>query len=335
VNAKKERTTLASMRTAYLLSAVCAAAAIFNSAASAAQALTPITDEQFSLSLATVRSGVAAPETPAAIPVVPYASSSRGAAPSFKKVMVIFLENISYTAAMSQSFLSGFAGQGALLADLSAETHPSQGNYIAFTAGTTAGVTSDKPYNLNIKHLGDLLEAKGKTWKVYAQAYPGNCFLGAQSGNYVRKHVPFLSYTSVQQSPQRCANIVDDSGLSSDIANGRLPDFSLFIPDIKNDGHDTGVAYADNWLTSYFGPLMKDPAFMKDMLLVITFDEDDKSTSSNHIYTALYGDSVQPGSVSNAAYTHYSLLRTVEDVFGLGTLGQNDATAAPVAGIWR
>ncbi len=74
---------------------------------------------------------------------------------------------------------------------------------------------------------------------------------------------------------------------------------------------------------------------MKDMLLVVTFDEDDKSTSNNHIYTAVYGDSVQPGSVSQNAYTHYSLLRTIEDTLGLGTLGQNDASAAPITGIWR
>ena len=74
---------------------------------------------------------------------------------------------------------------------------------------------------------------------------------------------------------------------------------------------------------------------MKDMLLVITFDEDDKSTSTNHIYTALYGDSVNPGSVSNDAYTHYRLLRTIEDTFGLGTLNQNDTKASPIAGIWR
>jgi hypothetical protein len=255
--------------------------------------------------------------------------------PSFKKVMIIVLENISYTAAMSQNFLSNFAKRGALLSNLDAETHPSQGNYIAMTAGTTEGVLSDKPYNLNAKHIGDLLETAGKDWRVYAQGYPGNCFLGAQSGNYVRKHVPFLSYINVQKNPQRCAKIVDDSGFNSDISNGRLADFTLFVPDIKNDGHDTGVAYADKWLNSYVGPLMNNPAFMKDMLLIITFDEDDQSTTSNHIYTAVYGDSVAPGSVSSNSYTHYSLLRTIEDNLGLGTLGQNDSTAAPVTGVWR
>lgn len=333
VNTNKSRGLTSIPTLASLLFAGCICAA---GTGASAQALPRPTDEQFAQSLASIapqaKLNVAEGTVPASGAVQVKAGN---ASPSFKKVMIIVLENISYNAAMSQNFLTSFAGQGALLSNFNAETHPSQGNYIALTAGSTAGVTSDKPYNLNVSHLGDLLEAKGRTWKVYAQAYPGNCYLGTQSGTYVRKHVPFLSYLNVQQNPQRCGNIVDDSGFSSDIAGGKLPDFSLFVPDIKNDGHDTGVAYASNWLNSYFAPLMKNPAFMKDMLLVITFDEDDKSTSTNHIYTALYGDSVTPGGVSNAAYTHYSLLRTIEDAFGLGTLNQNDSTASPITGVWR
>ncbi|MCX5792319.1 MAG: hypothetical protein NTY45_08930 [Elusimicrobia bacterium] len=324
---------------AFLLSSVCISGTALCTAAAAEQNFSRPTDAQFADSLAYAAAQAKLAGTGAgtsaftAAPALPVKAGN--AAPSFKKVMIIVLENISYKEALAQSFLAGFARQGALLANFSAETHPSQGNYIALTAGTVAGVTSDKPYNLNVRHLGDLLEAKGRTWKVYAQAYPGNCFSGAQSGNYVRKHVPFLSYTNVQKDPRRCAAIADDSGLSPEIAGGKLPDFSLFIPDIRNDGHDTGVDYAGKWLDSYFTPLLKDPAFMKDMLLVITFDEDDKSTATNHIYTALYGSSVLAGSVSNDSYTHYSLLRTIEDTFGLGTLGQNDSTAGPITGVWR
>ncbi len=277
----------------------------------------------------------AAATPPASVPKAAEPARTGGNAPSFKKVMIIIFENTSYQEAASQPFFSSFAGQGALLTDFDAETHPSQGNYIALVSGDYQGVTTDKPVNLGGRQIGDLLEARGLTWKVYAQGYPGGCFLGARSGNYVRKHVPFLSFTEVQSNPGECANITDDSGLKDDIASGRLPDFSLFIPDIKNDGHDTGAAYADNWLSSYFGPLMKDPAFMKDMLLVVTFDEDDKSTAANRIFTALYGPSVAQGSVSDAHYTHYSLLRTIEDAYGLGDLGRNDASAQPITGIWK
>ncbi len=304
--------------------------ALSSPAPAAAGPISPASDAEFVSSLE------APPGADAA--AVPRARGYRDAlrsSPTFKKVMIIVLENISYKDALAQPFLSSFAAQGALLTGFDAETHPSQGNYIALVSGDYQGVTTDKPVNLGGRQIGDLLEARGLTWKVYAQGYPGGCFLGARSGNYVRKHVPFLSFTEVQNSPGECAEVTDDSGLKDDIASGRLPDFSLFIPDIKNDGHDTGVAFADNWLSSYFGPLMKDPAFMKDMLLVITFDEDDKSTAENRIYTALYGPSVAPGSVSGAHYTHYSLLRTIEDAYGLGDLGRNDASALPITGVWK
>ena len=68
---------------------------------------------------------------------------------------------------------------------------------------------------------------------------------------------------------------------------------------------------------------------------VVSFDEDDKSTSTNRIYTAFYGNMVTPGSTSNMSYNHSSLLRTIEDNFALGNLGQNDASASPITGVWR
>ena len=169
---------------------------------------------------------------------------------------------------------------------------------------------------------------------MYAEAYPGNCFLGAQSGTYVRHHVPFLSFNNVQKDARRCANIMEASALKYDAANGNLPHYSLYIPDVNNDGHHTGVAFADGWMAQTFESLLKNPAFMKDLLLVVTFDEGSR-ISFNHIYTALAGASVLPGSVSKNRYNHYSLLRTIEDVLGLDTLGKNDDLASPITGVWR
>ena len=255
--------------------------------------------------------------------------------PRFDKVMIVILENANYMDALAQPFLANLAKGGALLSEFHAEARPSLPNYIALTAGTTAGVTSNGPVSLDLRHVGDLLEAKGKTWKVYAEAYPGRCFLGDRSGNYVRKHVPFLSFKNIQKDPSRCAAIVEASALTSDAASGNLPDYSLYIPDQKNDGHDTGPAFADRWLAKAFGPLLKNSAFMKGLLFVVTFDEADNSDPTNRVFTALIGDSVLSGSVSKTAYNHYSLLRTIEDGFRLGTLGQNDASAFSIVGAWK
>lgn len=253
-------------------------------------------------------------------------------APHFKKVFVVVLENEDAQSAAKQPFLAGLAKAGALLANYSGVSHPSQPNYLALTSGGTWGVRNDSPRKLDATHVGDLLEATGHSWKSYAEDYPGGCDLRATIGKYARKHEPFLSYLNVQQSAERCAHVVNAAEFDRDLANGALPDFSLYIPNDRNNGHDTGVAFADKWLAGRFGALLTDPRFMKGMLFVVVFDEADHG---NRVYAALYGDMIQPGSVSDTAYDHYSLLRTIEDGLGLGSLGRNDAAATPITGVFK
>jgi phospholipase C len=188
---------------------------------------------------------------------------------------------------------------------------------------------------IDAPHLGDLLEQKGLQWKVYAEDYPGDCFLGATSGNYARKHVPFISFADVQNDPARCARIVEASQFDADLKASQLPDFSFYAPNLRDDGHNTGAAYADRWLSQRFGSLLQDSRFRQDMLFVVTFDESESLFGPNHILTVLYGDSVKPGSQSAQSYNHYSLLRLIEDELGLGNLGQGDATANPIQEVWK
>lgn len=254
--------------------------------------------------------------------------------PHFKKVFVVVLENEGAEESLAQPFLQDLAKKGAYFNNFHAVSHPSQPNYIAMTAGSTFSIFHDGRVDLDVRNLADLLEEKGKTWKVYAEGYPGHCFLGASLGKYVRKHVPFLSFRNIQTQPDRCARIVEAPQMVADLVSEGLPDFSLYIPDLDQDGHDTGVAFADEWLKRSFGPLLRNPEFMKDMLFIVTFDEAGW-LSSNQIYTAFYGESVNPGQVSQTRYDFYSLLRTWEEGFGLGSLDQQDALATPITGIWR
>ena len=254
---------------------------------------------------------------------------------SVTRIMTVVLENTHYDDAMRQPFLKALARRGALLENFSAVAHPSLPNYIALIAGSTYGITSDDDVTLDKPHIGDLLDAKGVSWKVYAEGYPGGCFLEARDGDYARKHVPFLSFRNVQSDPARCARIVNASALKGDLDSGKLPRWSLYIPDQKNDGHDTGVAYADRWLADTFGPLLENPEFMRGMLFIVTFDEGHGYFNRYHVTTILVGDAVRPGAVSDAAYNTYSLLRLGEDVLGLGNLGAGDVQASAITGIWK
>jgi hypothetical protein len=254
--------------------------------------------------------------------------------PAFKKVIVVYLENTDYRGAMKQPFLKELAKRGALLTDFHAETHPSQPNYVALVAGTTEGVHGDSNSDLDERYIGDLLASVRKTWRNYAEGYPGDCFLEAKKKRYVRKHTPFLSIKNVQSDPKQCANVVDASGFQKDFRNGNLADFTFYTPDLDNDGHDTGVKFASMWMEREFSPLINNPVFASNVLLIVTFDEDD-SMGDNHIYTVLFGQGVTPGSTSGERYNHYSILRTIEDAWKLGSLGKGDASAKPISGIWK
>jgi hypothetical protein len=258
--------------------------------------------------------------------------------PPIQHIFVVVLENANAQDALAQPFMGSLVAQGAYLDNYHGVAHPSQPNYIAIAAGSTLGVVDDNNHNVNSTHLGDLLEATGRNWKVYAEEWPGNCFTGAQSGNYVRKHNPFISFNNVSSNSARCnAHIVNSSALGADIANSNLPAFALYVPGLQNDGHDTGVAYADQWLSETFGPLLQDPNFMNGTLFVITFDENDSSNDigNNLIYTLLYGSKVVTGAWSEQLYNHYSLLRLIESAFGLGNLARNDVSAVPINDVFH
>ncbi|STX55756.1 Phospholipase C [Legionella beliardensis] len=254
---------------------------------------------------------------------------------NIKHIVMITFENTNEVDAVRQPFMKSLLTTGAYLGDFRATTHPSQPNYFALIGGSTFNVTSNSNVNLDGKHLGDLLIEKGKTWKAYVEDLPSApCYTGSSRGNYVRKHAPFISFKSVQNNPTICKNIVPANQFFTDLANNNLPSFALYTPNELNDGHDTDVSFSDAWLAQTFGPIFNNPNVMKDTLFILTFDED-AWTEANKVYTAFVGAGVKASMRSNSRYTHYSLLKTIEEIYQLGTLNRNDLSAKLITDIWQ
>lgn len=260
-------------------------------------------------------------------------SLSESMVPNIEKIVVVEFENTDYKQAILQPTFAKLAKRGASLSNFYGVTHPSQPNYLALIGGETFGVKNDNNVTIDEPHLGDLIESAGKSWKVYAGGFPGNCFLGSKFGAYARKHVPFLSFRNLQEDSNRCANIVNGSEFVKDLAQDSLPSFSLFIPDLSNDGHDTGVAFADNWLDKVFLPSI-DAKLPPHTLIIFTFDES-TTKGKNHIYTSFVGDMINPGSVFTKKIDHYGLLHTIEAALQLGSLGKNDQLSPTITDIWK
>lgn len=122
-----------------------------------------------------------------------------------------------------------------------------------------------------------------------------------------------------------------------DLESESLPDFSLYIPNNHNNGHDTGVEFADRWLSRFFEPIFQEPKVRKDTVYVVTFDEVGTGTTKEEfrVATLFFGDKIRSGAISNQDYDHFCLLRTIEDIFRLPSLGKRDAKADPIDDIWK
>ena len=184
-------------------------------------------------------------------------------------------------------------------------------------------VFSDGVYNWNKTNLVDLMEAKSVSWKAYMEDLPYECYAGGSKGHYYRKHNPFVSFDNIRNNATRCAKIVNAKQLDQDLAAGTLPQYSYYTPNINNDGHDTGLAFAGKFLDSFFSQRLA--KFPPGTLIFITWDEDDYLTN-NQISSIAIGDMIKPGTEDNTQYNHFSLLRTIEDNWLLGDLGRYDAT---------
>src|SRR3954470_4028133 len=130
-----------------------------------------------------------------------------------------------------------------------AVTHPSLPNYLALTSGSTHGIASDcTDCHLRARNLADQLAGAGISWRAYLQGMPAPCFRGAAAGRYAKKHNPFMYYDDVAGRASRCRRLVPYGRLAGDLRPGRLPTYSLVVPDLCDDTHDCGVATGDRFL---------------------------------------------------------------------------------------
>jgi hypothetical protein len=100
-------------------------------------------------------------------------------------------------------------------------------------------------------------------------------------------------------------------------------------PNISDDGHDTGLAYGIAWAKNLLTPLLLNSYFNNRTLVLLTIDESATYSEPNKVAALLLGD-ISPdlqGTTDNTFYTHYSLLSTVENNFGLPNLGRYDVGA--------
>jgi len=254
-------------------------------------------------------------------------------------VLVVIMENHSFNQIFHSKNAPAFnalvtAPQSALFTQSYAVAHPSQPNYLALFSGDTQGSTDDEiPDNLpfTTPNLGRQLLDAGYTFAIYSEDLPEVGFNGkfAKIRKYARKHNPVPNWvgTGVNQIPASTNQPFTAFPANYD----SLPTVCFVVPNQDNDMHDGTIAQADKWyaknLESY-----RQWAAKHNSLLIVTFDEDDNS-SSNRITTIFSGAHVKAGE-DNMHITHYNVLRTIEDFYHLPYAG-HAAEVATIDNCWN
>jgi hypothetical protein len=208
------------------------------------------------------------------------------------------------------------------------------------------------------------LTAAGHTWKGYLEDMGKPCRYPAIGGlddtqkakvgdQYAARHNPFVYFHSITDSPVCASNDVDLSTLKTDLTSPQTtPNLAYITPNLCHDAHDSpcvdgepgGLVSADAWLRQWVPVITASPAFQRDGMLVITFDESDGPTSDSsaccgegpgpnsplpgiagtgggRVGALVLSKYTAPNTWNDTPYNHYSLLASIENLFGLPHIG--------------
>jgi hypothetical protein len=216
-------------------------------------------------------------------------------------------------------------------------------------------------YPVEVFTLGDQLEVGGFTWRAYMEGMadpttgePANCvYPGADeeegqeqltSGGYSSRLNPFTHFHTLLDLGSCGTNDVPITELKKDLkSEAKTPSFSYISPGLCSagvtgqcpEGSPDGAAAADAWLAEVVPEILESPAYKKDGLLIVSFGgvnppaapaegEAAPAPPANPLKTGavLVSKFITKGSNDAAPYTPYSLLRTSEELFGIGQLAK-------------
>lgn len=208
-------------------------------------------------------------------------------------------------------------------------------------------------YPVEVLTLADQLVSGRFRWRAYMEGMvdetgkPDSCVhpdFGAADeapqGGYAAHRNPFVYFHSLLDLGDCAVNDVSLDQLSADLRKvDSTPNYALISPNLCNAGvtgqcpagSPDGAASADAFLSQWVPKILSSPAYGKDGLLIVAFGElnpPDPAAGTPapggkpKVGALLLSRFVSPGATDAAPYDPYSLLRTIEDLFGLEHLGK-------------
>ena len=261
----------------------------------------------------------------------------------FGHVVIVVEENANYSSVVGDTaampYLNSLIDSYGLATQYYSNTHPSIGNYMMLVTGqvlTNDDGETPQTFPVSANNVVRQLAANGKTWKAYAEDLPSVGYTGGDTGNYAVRHVPLAYLTDVQDSAAGKATLVPFTQFATDLASGKLPDYSFVTPNLCNDAHNCALSVADAWLKTNIAPLLTSSPFKDDGVLIIVFDEssNDDTHGGGRIAAVIISPKFsKAGYQSTTLYQHESTLRLMLE--GLGITAGLPGAAATAPTMWE
>ena len=196
--------------------------------------------------------------------------------------------------------------------------------------------------------IGDRLSDKGIPWAYYAQDF-SRAVRAKQEGkglsSFSYHHHPFTYFKRfIDSEEQRRAHLKDREDFMADIRNGKLPPVSFYKPTGGKNMHPGrgSVADGDTEAMEVVQALMASPQW-KNTVVIVTFDENggywdhaapprvDRFGPGSRIPTIVVSPFSEGGRIDHTQYETVSILKLIEERFGLQPLGDRDAKATSLA----
>lgn len=291
--------------------------------------------------------------------------------PRFGHVFVIIGENTDYqhlTPTNTPYLMTTVRPASAWFTNYDAATHWSQANYVALTSGQfTSCEQHDYGYACrdDVDNLFHQVDGAGMSWKVWLEAGTAKCDTGSGGSCTSNDPCPLTGFYTTGNPPIDYTDIPYDECLANDVpagtaqdgmatfnaalASGNVADLNFVIPNGCDDGEANCKPLNDRYFQfdrflAHEVPLIEQsPAFGKNGVVVVTYDEDQRMGglaaknglgSGGHVAAALISPLVQPGEYAAETYS-YSLLRTIQDGLGLGPYLGAAARVARLPVVWK
>lgn len=257
---------------------------------------------------------------------------SNASLPRPDHVVLVIEENHGYDPILGPyspaTYIQSLAAMGASFTNSFAIDRPSQPNYLDLYSGDDQGTSGTNSYlpntPLTTPNLGAQFRAAGLSFTGYSQGLPRPGSLVEEAGDYMHKHNPWSNWQADVPIGNQLPPSTNQPFTSFPSTFSQLPTLSIVVPDQANDMHNGSIEQGDAWLYANINRYYEWAQF-HNSLLIVTFDEDD-FTPENHIPTIFAGPMIKPGQYSQVI-NHFSVLRTIEDIYGLGHIGAaSDAT---------